>query len=332
MATIQDIANHANVSKATVSRVLNKSTVVNENTRNAVVRAMDALNYQPNLVARSLAGGRSMTIGVMTQQIGSPFYDTVSRGVIEGLSDTDYSPIFVDGVWEQSTESELIRTLLGRRVDGLVIIGGDLPIDELEQLRRKLPTVVVAREVDRDGWQQQNIFADNVLAGKIATKHLIEFGHQHIAIVRGIEHQPDAIDRYEGYLQALDEADIEFDPKLVYQGDFTGQSGVMAVNAFLTRGSHFSAILAANDMVAFGARLGLHRHGIRVPEDVSIVGFDDQSEAAYMTPPLTTMRQPALEMGTEAASTVLGLIHGDTYNLPEFPIELQRRESVARLR
>ena len=332
MATIQDIANRANVSKATVSRVLNKSTVVNENTRDAVVKAMNALNYQPNLMARGLAGGHSMTIGVVTQQIGCPFYDTISRGVIEGLADSDYSPIFVDAKWEQHTESELIATLLGRRVDGLILIGGDLPIDELERLRKKRPTVVVARDLGHNGWQDQNIFADNVLAGKNAAKHLIEFGHKRIAIVRGIQDQPDAIHRYEGYLQALDDAGIEFDPKLVYHGDFTAQSGVLAVNSFLASGTHFSAILTANDLVAIGVRLGLHRQGIRVPEDVSLIGFDDQAEAAFMTPPLTTMRQPAVEMGTAAANAILGLIHGEAYNLPEFPIDLQRRESVTRLR
>lgn len=328
--TIQDIADWAKVSKSTVSRVLNNSSAVNQDKRSAVLKAMEALGYEPNVFARSLAGGQSMTIGILTQNIGSPFYDSVAQGVIGGLSGTGYSPILVDGQWQQSTESEVIRTLLGRKVDGLVLIGGNTPVKELNELRDRLPTIVVARELV--GWENQCIYIDNVEAGYQATKHLIDFGHRDIALIRGIKDQPDAMKRFEGYTKALADAGIEFDSDLIYQGDFSAQSGVLAVNTMLARSTHFSAIFAANDMVAFGARLALHRHGIRVPEDVSIIGFDDQAESAFMTPPLTTMRQPAVEMGAAAASALLKLIHGESTELPKLPVELQRRESVARIR
>ncbi|MDA7874137.1 substrate-binding domain-containing protein [Rhodopirellula sp.] len=328
--TIQDIADHAQVSKSTVSRVLNKSTAVNKDKRTAVLAAMKTLGFEPNLAARSLAGGRSMTLGVLTQNIGSPFYDALAQGVIHGLAGSGYSPIFVDGQWQQSTEIESIRTLIGRRVDGLLLIGGDVPVEQLNQLRERLPTIVVAREVV--GWENQCIHVDNVQAGYEATKHLIDFGHQRIALLRGIKEHPDAIQRFEGYAKALTEAGIEFDTDLIYQGDFSGQSGVMAVNSLISRGIHFTAIFAANDMVAFGARLALSRHGMRVPEDISLVGFDDQAESAFATPPLTTMKQPAVEMGTAAANALVKLIHDEQYELASLPVELQRRESVARLR
>ncbi len=328
--TIQDIADRAKVSKSTVSRVLNNSSAVHQDKRSAVLEAMKVLGFEPNVFARSLAGGQSMTIGILTQNIGSPFYDSVAQGVIEGLAGTGYSPIFVDGQWQQSTETEVIRTLLGRKVDGLVLIGGKVPVSELNQLRDRLPTIVVARQLA--GWENQCIFVDNVEAGYQATRHLIDLGHRNIALVRGIKDHPDAIQRFEGYSKALADAGIEFDSELIYQGDFTAQSGVVAVNSLLARGTHFSAIFAANDMVAFGARLALHRHGIRVPEDVSIIGFDDQAEAAFMTPPLTTMRQPAVEMGTAAASALVKLICGESFELPKLTVELQQRESVARLR
>ena len=327
--TIQDIADRANVSKSTVSRVLNNSSAVHQDKRSAVLEAMKVLGYEPNVFARSLAGGQSMTIGILTQNIGSPFYDAIAQGVIEGLRGTGYSPIFVDGQWQQSTESEVIRTLLGRKVDGLVLIGGDIPIKELNQLRDRLPTIAVGRQLV--GWENQCVYIDNVDAAYRATMHLIDLGHRDIALIRGLKHQPDAIKRFEGYSQALADAGIEFDSELICPGDFTAQSGVLAVNSLLARNTHFSAIFAANDMVAFGARLALHRHGIRVPEDVSIVGFDDQAEAAFMTPPLTTIRQPALEMGTAAAFALVKLIRGEAYELPELPVTLQLRESVARL-
>jgi LacI family transcriptional regulator len=330
MATIQDIADLANVSKATVSRVLNNSSLVTTQKRIAVEDAMNELNFQPNVMAQSLAGGRSMTIGVLTQNFGSPFYDSVSQGVIDGLSDTGYSPIFADGQWKQNTEREVIGTLVGRKVDGLILIGGDVPVSKLNELRDQLPTIVVARELD--DWENQCIHVDNVDAGYRATKHLIDFGHREIALIHGIRNHPDAVQRFEGYSKALADAGIELNSNLVYSGDFSAQSGVLAVNSLLAQSTHFSAVFAANDMVAFGARLALHRHGIRVPEDVSIIGFDDQAEAAFMTPPLTTMRQPAVEMGVASAAALVKLIDGESYELPRLPIELQRRESVARLR
>ncbi|MCH1439637.1 MAG: substrate-binding domain-containing protein [Rubripirellula sp.] len=328
--TIQDIANHARVSKSTVSRVLNNSTAVNQDKRTAVLEAMQTLGFEPNLAARSLAGGRSMTLGVLTQNIGSPFYDALAQGVIRGLAGSGYSPLFVDGQWQQSTETESIRTLIGRRVDGLILIGGDVPVNQLNELRERLPTIVVAR--DLVGWENQCIHVDNVQAGYTATKHLISYGHERIALLRGIKEHPDATQRFEGYVKALKESGIEFDSDLIYQGDFSGQSGVMAVNALISKGVHFTAIFAANDMVAFGARLALSRHGLRVPEDISLIGFDDQAEAAFATPPLTTMKQPAVEMGETAAQSLVKLIHNEEYELACSPVELQIRESVARLR
>lgn len=330
MATIQDIANRANVSKSTVSRVLNKSSVVEDGKREAVMRAMEALDYRPSVIAQSLAGGRSMTIGIVTQNIGSPFTDTIAQGVISGLAGTGYSPIFVDGQWQQSAESEVIRTLLGRNVDGLVLIGGHVPTDDINKLRNQLPTIAIARELD--GWDSQCIHVDNEDAGFQATQHLLSFGHRDIAMICGIKEHPDAVNRFNGYARAMKAAGITPSPELVYQGDFSAQSGVLAVNSWLASGTHFSAIFAANDMVAFGARLALHRHGIRVPDDVSIIGFDDQAESAYMTPPLTTMRQPAAEMGAAGAAAITQLIAGESPELPELAIELQIRESVARLR
>lgn len=330
MATIQDIAKRANVSKSTVSRVLNDSSTVNEKTRAVVQEAIRELNYQPNIVARSLASGQSMTIGVLTQNIGSPYYDTINQGVIKGLEGTDYWPIFVDGQWMESNQAKGIETLLGRRVDGLVLVGGDVSVEKLIELRSQAPILVVGRELE--GWGQKSIFLDNFSAGFDATQHLIELGHRRIAIVRGITNQQDAVRRYDGYVAALEQAEIPLDPDLIHQGDFSAQSGVMAVNSLLSRAVNFTAVFAANDMTAFGVRLALSRHGMRVPEDVSLIGFDDQAEAAFTTPPLTTVRQPAFEMGLAAADAIQALISGKDFELPAFDAELKIRESVTRLR
>jgi len=326
--TIQDVANAAKVSKATVSRVLNGTTAVHPNKRRAVLEAAERVGFEPNVFARSLASGRSMTIGVLTQLIGSPFYDAISQGVIAGLGGSGYSPIFVDGQWQHSSEVAAIRALLGRRVDGLVLIGGDVPGDELAALCGGLPTVVVARELPAD--EHHCVFVDNVEGGYRAAKHLIEHGHREIAMIRGVEHHPDAIDRFSGYEIALREAGIEPDPELMLKGDFTAESGVRGIDALLDSDKRFTAVFAANDMTAFGARLALHRRGLRVPEDVSIVGFDDQAEAAFMAPPLTTIRQPAREMGNQASRTLLALIGGEPFEPQPLDTELRVRESVAR--
>jgi len=326
--TIQDIAAAAKVSKSTVSRVLNDTSAVHPDKRRAVLEATSRLGFQPNAFARSLASGRSMTIGVLTQIIGSPFYDAVSQGVIAGLSGTGYSPIFADGRWQRTAEVGAIRALVGRRVDGMVLIGGDIPGTELANLCGTLPTVVVARQLASE--QHHCIFMDNVEGGYLATNHLIEFGHQDIAIIRGIADHRDATDRFDGYTKALHEAGIQRNPALIIDGDFTADSGVHAIDTLLSAGRPFTAVFAANDMTAFGARLALHQQGIRVPEEVSIVGFDDQAEAAFMTPPLTTIRQPAREMGWQASRALLALIDGQPFESRPLHGELQVRESVAR--
>ena len=326
--TIQDIAAIANVSKSTVSRVLNNTAVVHPDKRKAVLEASARLGFKPNVVARSLASGRSMTIGVQTQCIGSPFYDAISQGVLSGLGDTGYWPIFVDGQWEREAEVQAIRALLGRRVDGLVLIGGDVPADELARLCGETPVVIVGRNVA--GRRHVGVFVDNVDGGFQATNHLIEHGHRAIAMIRGLAHHPDATDRFEGYKQALAEAGIAYDPELVSDGDYTAESGVKAVERWMARGARFTAIFAANDMTAFGARLALHQHGVDVPREVSIVGFDDQAEAAFTTPPLTTVRQPAREMGILASRAILALVNNKPFESQSLVGSLQVRESVAR--
>ena len=184
--TIEDIANAAKVSKSTVSRVLNNTTAVHPDKRRAILEATQRLGFKPNLVAQSLAKGKSMTVGVLTQNIGSPFYDAISQGVISGLGETGYSAIFGDGQWKNDVEIEAIRALLNRRVDGLVLMGGELPASEIAALRGELPTIVVARRLP--GESHHCIFMDNVDGGYRATKHLIEYGHREIAIIRGIEY------------------------------------------------------------------------------------------------------------------------------------------------
>lgn len=326
--TIQDIAKTANVSKSTVSRVLNDTTPVNKQKREAVLAAMKRLNFQPNLFARGLAGGRSMTIGILTQNIGSPFYDAVNQGLIRCLVGTNYSPIFVDGQWQEDVGESGLRVLLGRQVDGVIVVGGNMSAESLIGLQERTNLIVVAREVEEI--EGKCIFLDNVQAAYDATKYLIESGHRKIAHITGIATHQDAIRRFKGYKQALDDANIEFDEDLVIEGSFDSRSGLIAVESLLANQKTFTALFCASDSIAFGARLALYRRGIRVPDDISLVGFDDQPQSAYVTPPLTTVRQPADQMGEAAANAMLKLIEKKPFELPPFEANLVFRESVTR--
>lgn len=331
--TIIDIARVANVSPSTVSRVLRGTTAVSEKKHKAVLSAVQTLDYRPNIFAQSLASGQSMTIGVLTQNFGSPVYDEILRGILHGLEQTNYSAIFADGRWEQRVEQSELQMLVDRQVDGVILVGGNMPEDILQETAKKLPLIVIGR--DLPSLQDHCITVDNFKAAYDMTTHLIDQGHRHIAHISG-GHEGSIIQdvglRYAGYKQALLDADIPFDEQLVVAGTMLQQSGMIAIEALLARGRPFSAIFTANDQMAFGARLALFRHGIRVPEDVSIAGFDDQEPAAYMIPPLTTVRQPATEIGVAAAKTILRLLKGDEPRAQQFSGKLVFRESVMRSR
>ncbi|MDX1614558.1 MAG: substrate-binding domain-containing protein [Candidatus Promineifilaceae bacterium] len=328
--TITDIAQRANVSISTVSRVLRGTTPVTQAKRKAVLEAVDELNYQPNVFARGLASGESMAVGVLTQNFGSPFYDAILQGVVQGLQGTRYFPLFADGQWRAEAEEQAILALMQRQIDGLIVIGGFLAGDQLTRYAERLPIVVVARQIPE--YRENCVFIDNVQAAYKATQHLIELGHRRIAHISGRGDHPDAVDRQLGYTQALEDAGITTLPELLVEGNFRRQSGVLAVDMLMARGTTFSAIFTANDQMAYGTRLALYRRGIRVPEDISLVGFDDEPAAAYMIPPLTTVRQPALELGIEAVEVMLARLKDQPKSPAPLKAELIVRESTAMAR
>ena len=328
--TIEDIARRANVSKSTVSRVLTGSSCVAEEKRTAIQEAMAELNYQPNIFAQGLAGGQSLTIGVLTQNFGSPFYDAILRGIIQGFLSSDYSPIFADGRWRPEAEEQALRNLVARRVDGLIVVGGLSEGDALAKVAEQCPLIVVGRSIP--ALAGRCVAVDNFTAAYDVTQHLIEAGHRHIVHIAGDPSHKDACERSDGYVQALQDAGIALNRELIVAGDFRRQSGLIGVEMLFTRGQPFSAIFAGNDQMAFGARLALFRRGIRVPDDVSLIGFDDQPDSAYMIPPLTTVSQPAVEMGEAAAQAILDLLGGKPVELAPFSTRLIIRESVAQFR
>jgi len=322
--TIHDIAREAGVSPSTVSRVLNGNVPVAENKRAAVLAVISKRNYQPSAVAQGLARGRAGVIGVLTQSMSSPFYGEIFHGIEQGLCETPYHPMFANGGWRADEELAALSLLAQRRVDGLIVLWGTLPDEHLLRIAAELPMVVMGRSVPEIG--QQCLRINDVQGGYDATRYLIDLGHRRIAHITGLLAQQDARDRYKGYLQALAEAGLPADPQLTVEGDFNEQSGLLAMQALLNRSSRFTAVFAGNDQMAYGARLALFRNGIRVPEDISLVGFDDQLGSAYTTPPLTTVRQPVADMGRAAAQALLQLLDGQPIAVPAFEAKLVIRE------
>ncbi|HEX2864435.1 MAG TPA: substrate-binding domain-containing protein [Deinococcales bacterium] len=326
--TLNDVARLAGVSPSTVSRILNGTANVTPERRTSVEDAIQRLGFRPNLMAQSLARGRSMSIGVLTQDISSPFYGATLSGIEEGLIDGPYHPVFISGHWREAEESAALDVLLSRHVDGLIVLGGHTPDEHLIEVSERLPLVAVGRRVE--GLEDRCLYIDNVLGSYRGTRHLIDLGHRRIAYIAGRPEHRDALDRLAGYRKALAEAGIPEDPDLIAQGDFLEQSGLLAMSALLSRSALFSAIVAANDQMAYGARLGLYRMGIRVPDDISIVGYDDLPGSAFATPPLTTVRQPTHEMGLAAARMIVSILGGnETPRRPAFEAELIVRESTA---
>ena len=308
--TLEMVAQAAGVSPSTVSRILNGTAVVSALKKQAVDDAIARLGFVPNPMARGLAGGRTFSVGVVTQAIDSPFYGAALRGIEDELDPAGYSPLFVSGHWNAAAEARCIEVLRSRRVDGIIVLTGRLTDAALKATARELPVVATGRTLKAPGLF--SLAFDNLEGGRLATRHLLDLGHQRIAFIAGTDDHPDANDRHRGYRQALQEAGIAYDPALVVPGEYHEVSGVLAVDRLLESRQRFTAIFAANDQMACGAALGLHRRSLRVPEDVSLVGFDDLPTSLYALPPLSTVHQPAYELGRLAATAMLQLLGGST--------------------
>ncbi len=327
--TINDVANTAGVSINTVSRILNGTAQVAADKRHRVLEAVKILGYRTSVQSQSLLRGRSQTIGIITPDMSSAFYAAALAGVEYNLSNSGFYPLFASAHWQAETETMGIHVLLSRGVDGLVVMGGLSSDRFLNELAERLPIAIMGRIVP--GLETQSIAIDNVEGAILATKHLIELGHRRIAHIGGPRSNTDAQARLLGYRNALEQHNIEFNPNLIVEGDWLETSGMIALESILARGSSFSAIFAANDQMALGAHLGLTRRNLRVPDDISLVGFDDLPGTAFSNPPLTTVRQPMTLMGRAVAHHVVATLQNQTYTFEPLKAELIVRESTRRV-
>jgi LacI family transcriptional regulator len=308
VVTLDQVARMAGVSPSTVSRILNGTAEVSEVKRQSVEKAVATLGFVPNPMARGLAGGRTLSIGVITQAIDSPFYGMALSGIEQALDQAGYSALYVSGHWDAKAEAKCIEVLRSRRVDGLIVLSGRLSDQALKVCAKTMPVVVTGRSLKAPGLYSLNF--DNFEGGRLATQHLIDLGHRRIAFIAGAPNHPDAAERYRGYRTALESASLGVDPALEIAGNFQEESGLQAVEKLIAEQQKFTAIFAANDQMAFGAAVGLHRNGLRVPQDVALIGFDDLPMATYSVPPLSSIHESAYELGTLAAGSMLQLLNG----------------------
>ena len=330
---MSEIAQLAGVSQSTVSRVLSGTTPVAPDKQAAVLKIIEQYNFRPNVAAQGLVNGRTFQIGVLTRHLGSPFFGEMLRGIAKAVEDTNYHPVISLGSENPNEDRKALDLLLARRVDGIIIQASQAahPSNDeyLRTLAEEVPIIVVGRQIP--GLEKQCMIVKNFDGAYLATSHLIAKGHRSIAHITGLVWVEDTVLRRDGYCQALRDNGLEIVPDLIIEGDFTESSGAQAVDTLLSRRDAFpfSAIFASNDQMAIGARLALYHRRISVPEDVSLVGFDDLLGTQYMIPPLTTIRQPVFYMGLMAIQALLAVLNGESLHLPAFPLELVIRQSVA---
>jgi LacI family transcriptional regulator len=332
MATIKEVSQLARVSVATVSRVLNGRVPVTEAKRASVLAAVAQLGYEPNVFARSLATNRSGGIGVIVNELSSPYYSGVIQGIESVVEAQGMHLLVSSGHAGRLLETKAVEFLRQRRPDALIVqLEATTDADLAAWSEHDLPIVVLGRYID--SLAPRCIHLDNHLGGYLATRHLIDRGHRRIAHIAGKPALKDARDRLAGYRRALLEAGIGYDDALVVDGGFLEQGGQEGMQRLLERDLGFTAVFAANDQSAAGALHTMRTRGVRIPDDISLIGYDDVLLARYLYPALTTVRQPFVEMGQAAAMLALSALSaGDPKEVRrQFDPVLVERASVAAL-
>lgn len=309
-ATMLDIAKAAGVSKATVSRIINKKDAnISEETRNKVLSIAKELNYIPNNIARSLTTKKSETIGIVVPDITNPFFSEMARAIEDSANTLGYNVIFCNSDNETEKEQKYIELLISRLADGVIFIAGGNSRESIEMLKHNgIPFVLVDRYIDgyRDCY---GVYCDSKDGIKSGFEHLYSIGKRNIVFVTGPKELEISIQRMEGYREAVIKHG-NFDDKYIFDGDFTIEGGIKVTEDILKSGIKFDAIMYSSDVMAYGGMKVLLRNGFKIPEDVSIVGFDNIQISQFIEPELTTIAQPIYDMGKEACRLLIDVING----------------------
>ncbi len=330
MVTVRDIARESGFSVGSVSIVLNNAPLaryMSEAAKQRIKETARRLGYKPNQFARSLRGLRSHSVGVMVFDITDPFCTLIIRGIENGLYEQSYLSIFADAHNERSRFERYLEMMLERRVEGLIVVANWLVVDinllaDLERFR--IPTVIVARQLQPQS--VSSVMVDNENGGRMAIQHLYELGHRKIAFIRGPKALVDSGLRWNGIRRFARSVRLPLAPRLIVDlpesvdPTFGFEAAQTLTGELLQHKLPFTALLAYDDVTAIGAMRALAKAGVRVPEQCSVIGFDDVAPAAFVSPPLTTVRQPMQAMGATAVQLVAEAIQAAAENREFSPV------------
>jgi LacI family transcriptional regulator len=328
--TLKDIAERAGVTSATVSMVINNKPNISEATRKKVLKIAKELNYYPNVIARGLATKKSNAIGVIVPNLASSFIVRILQGIKSTNRDIDYTVQLFDTVGQKESESQLFQRLAReRRIDGVILISASVTEEELNIFREEsVPSIVVARKCEN----LDSVYVNNEQGASDATDYLIEKGHRVIACVCSSKSGIPMEERLDGYKRSLRQHNIEFKPELVFEvDDDTMQAGIETFPKIKSLEPRVTAVFCpAGDMTAIGIIKEAKKEGLRIPEDLCVVGYDDLPAAEVVEPSLTTVRQPKLEMGDYAINMIVDKIEGRESGIKhkELPTKFIIRESA----
>ncbi|ELY4760808.1 DNA-binding transcriptional regulator CytR [Cronobacter sakazakii] len=310
-ATMKDVAVRARVSTATVSRALMNPEKVSQATRNRVEQAAIDVGYLPGSLNRNLKRNESRTILVIVPDICDPFFSEIIRGIEVTAADQGYLVLIGDCAHQNQQEKTFIDLIITKQIDGMLLLGSRLPFDASKEEQRNLPPMVMANEFAPE-LELPTVHIDNLTAAFNAVNYLHELGHQRIACIAGPEEMPLCHYRLQGYVQALRRSGMTVDSHYIARGDFTYEAGANALEQLLSLPQPPTAIFCHSDVMALGALSMAKRRGFRVPDDLSIIGFDNIALAEFCDPPLTTVAQPRFDIGREAMLLLLSQLNGHT--------------------
>lgn len=306
MSGIKEVAKQANVSIATVSRVLSKPETVADETIKKVLEVIKNLNYQPNAAARQLRMAETTTILVVVPDITNTFFSNVLRGIEFVAHENGYQVLLGDANNNAEREKGYLNTLRQKKAAGMILLTAGIEANIVEEIASEYPVVLACEYLE--GINVPTVSIDNVSGARKATEYLINLGHKKIGFISGPMNSVLGRDRLKGFYQAMAQYDLKVEPDLVQEGNFSYESGQNIMNKLLAYSQMPTAVFAANDEMAFGAVNAIEKKGLTVPKDISVIGFDDIQFSSIFKPALSTISQPTFKIGTKAMELLIGLM------------------------